>query len=90
MLNDYRVSVAGYSGGVLIAAKTRGQAKSRLFNRLDGDFPFTSLRARKMGPATTPEHFLDVARYRNVPWARIGDRVLVGGKLGVIVGCGAF
>jgi hypothetical protein len=51
--------------------------------------PFTSMRARVVGPPRSNDHFLHVARLRGRPDVRCGDRVRLGppdGRAGVIVG----
>jgi len=50
------------------------------------DVPFTAITCRKLGRPQTDAGFLKTAAYRNVPLARIGMRVEVGGDSGLIVG----
>lgn len=50
------------------------------------DVKFTDFRARKLGPAQTSEAFRRTATYRGMPNVRCGQRVMVDGAAGVIVG----
>ncbi len=67
---------------------TAGRAKSEYLMDLRESWPdvYTDLRAAKLGPCESTEAFKRVARYRGMPDVRCGQRVRVGGHLGVIVG----
>ncbi|MEJ8837733.1 hypothetical protein [Ramlibacter sp. AN1133] len=82
----FECRVVGFDGGTIINSTSRGKALGEFFHSLDGDYPFTDLRARKVGPPRSSEAFLRTARYRGLPNVRCGDRVLVGRDTGVIVG----
>lgn len=70
----------------VIHARTAGDAKSRFWRRLDGDFKYTDIRCRCVGgPITTPD-IERTATYRGVPFVRAGMAVIVDGVAGVIVG----
>ena len=74
-----------------INARTAGQAKVEYWRDVTDawpSIPYTAVRVRKLGKAVSSEAFLRVARYRNLPHARCGDRVVTtdGKHKGVIVG----
>lgn len=69
-----------------IHARTSGDAKSRFWRHLDGDFKYTDIRCRCIGdPVTTPD-IERTAKYRGVEFVRAGMTVIVDGVRGVIVG----
>lgn len=73
----------------VINARTAGQAKAEYFRDLHESWPsipYTALRCRLVGPASSSEDFIRCAAYRGVPDARCGQRVVVGESRGVIVG----
>ena len=82
----FECCLAGNSHAAIVNSTTRGKAKQEFFLLLDGDWPFTAIRARKLGAPHTSAEFRRTARYRGLPGLQCGDAVLVGGVPGVIVG----
>jgi hypothetical protein len=82
MLRAYECWVAGTDHGhTIVHASSAGKAKSEFF--LDAkepwpDLRFTQVRVLCVGAPQTSEDFLRTARYRGVPFARIGMKVIVG------------
>lgn len=85
----FRVTVVGTDWHQDINSTTPGQAKMRYYHDLRDSWqsiPFTALRVRKIGRASSSDEFLRVARYRGLPEARCGSQVKVGDEIGIIVG----
>jgi hypothetical protein len=75
----------------IVNAATRGRAKAEYFSGLRDpwpDIPWTALRARKVSGPLTSAAFLRVAKMRNLPGLRCGDRVRAkdGTWEGIVVG----
>lgn len=73
----------------IINALSLGQAKYHFLLDVREPWPdtkFTDVRGRKVGPAHTSDRFLHNARYRGMPEARCGDKVMVGTSEGLIAG----
>lgn len=74
----------------VIYHKTAGKAKAVLMRQLDcyTDLKYTDLRARKIPDPPESKDFRRTANYRDVPFAYIGQKVILGQKRkGIIVGC---
>lgn len=85
----FQVSVSGTDWTKVINARSRGQAKVEYWRDVTDawpSIPFTAMRCRKLGAPTSSDGFLRTAQYRGLPNLRCGDRVLVCGARGVIVG----
>jgi hypothetical protein len=85
----FQVSVKGKRWTTIVNARTPGQAKRIYYFEVREswpELPYTALRCRKIGPPHSSEQFLRNASYRGMPDVRCGQRVLVGGERGVIVG----
>lgn len=75
--------------GMVINARTRGQAKQEYHRHLlDAwpDVPWTALRCRKVGKPMSSDGFIRNANYRSMNDLRCGDEVWVGKNKGVVVG----
>jgi hypothetical protein len=75
--------------GTIINAASRGAALYEYLLHVRDCWPdvkYTDLRARKIGPSHTSEQFKLNAAYRGMPDLRCGQRVLVNGCEGVVVG----
>jgi hypothetical protein len=76
----YEVSIAGVDWPpTVINQASRGKAKRERFLSLQDagwEFPWTMLRARKMGSRATSAAFLRVAAMRGLPNLRCGSRVV--------------
>ncbi len=85
----FEVSVVGTDWRGVVNDRTAGRAKSRYYRELVDAWPgvpFTALRCRKVGAPVSSAAFRANALYRGLPSVMCGDRVLVGGGRGVIVG----
>lgn len=88
-LKAYEVSVVGTDWTQTVHETSAGRAKYKYLLDVREAWPdisFKHLRCRSIGKPRTDEGFAKTAGYRGVPFARIGMRVEVGGKPGVIVG----
>ena len=66
-----------------------GKAKSAYFNDISPHcdwLKYTHIKVRSLGAPITDEKFLNTAKYRNVPFARVGMAVEVLGRRGLIIG----
>ena len=89
VVSSFACRIKGDSHETTVHALTPGQAKSEYFRNVADVLPdlrFTDVRCRRLGGPIHSDNFLRTAKYRGVPFARIGMRVLVGGEQGVIVG----
>lgn len=89
-LRAFSCTVAGEPDdpGTIVNARSRGRAKSQYLSILDMDgIEYTDVRARVSGslPVTT-QRFIENAKYREIPFARVGMRVQVGNEKGAITG----
>jgi hypothetical protein len=85
----FEVNVAGREWAETVNARTSGQAKSEYFQGVRESWPgipFTALRCRKIGRPHTSKRFEACASYRGLAGLQCGQRVVVGGARGVIVG----
>jgi hypothetical protein len=88
-MQTFECTVKGTNWHTNVTARTSGKAKADYFRRVRDPWPdtkFTDIRCRSLGRCITDQRFLDTAKYRGVPFARIGMRVTVDGKWGTIVG----
>lgn len=88
-LHAYECRLRGENEGQVIHERSRNRAKGEYLLRIRDvcpDAKYTDIRVRCIGSPKTSERFLKTARYRGVPFARIGMRVSVGGEYGVLVG----
>lgn len=73
-----------------IFASTIGKAKSDYHRHISDpypDYPFTDIRAREVYDYVTPEVFYRMAKYRRIPFAKVGMKVTFkDGDEGVIIG----
>ena len=67
-------------------ATSYGKAKVQFYNYLDGDFDYTYIRCRKVGPIFTSDEFIRNAKYRGIEFAYCGMVIKVAGENGIIVG----
>ena len=84
-----RVAWAPQWGETIYNAASAGKAKLEHWRAVDDAWPgtkFTDVRARKIGAPHTSEAFRRNAQYRGMPDIKCGDRVLVGDRVGVVVG----
>lgn len=91
-LRAFRCNIRGKEWEHTIHALSAGKAKYEYFRDLREawpEIPFTAVTCHVAGPVTTPESFLATARYRGVPFARIGMKVTVGEWNGLILGANA-
>jgi len=87
MLRSYEVWVHPDSNHTTnVVAESAGKAKLQFRDYLDMDIDYIYFRCRVMPGFVTDESFLETANYRDVPFARIGMRVEVGDRKGMIVG----
>ena len=84
----FEVTVEGFPP-VIYNHRTAGKAKTLAFRDLSASYEsyrYTDLHVRKLGAPYSSERFISNAEYRGLPNARCGQRVVVGNKMGVIVG----
>ncbi len=89
LMQTFECNVKGINWQTQITARTLGKAKSEYLSRVRDAWPdvkYTDVRARSLGACVTTDEFLLTARYRGVPFARIGMKVDVDGRRGRIVG----
>lgn len=89
ILKSYKVreKYESAGSGVVIVARSSGQAKAQYLRWLDMDgVKYIDLRVSVVECCLSSERFLETAKYRNVPFARVGMRVRVGDQSGVIIG----
>jgi hypothetical protein len=88
-VRSYAVSYRHTPGESIVAATSPGRAKMQKWpdwQEVNPDARFTDLRVRVLDTLEQPSAFRRCMVYRQVPLARIGMRVEVGGMPGVIVG----
>ena len=85
----FELSVKGTNWKKIINHETAGKAKYSYW--LDvreswPDIPFTDIRCRKIGNPYTSDGFVRNAIYRGRPEIKCGQRVVIEGNAGVIIG----
>lgn len=88
-IRAYECRVKGFDWSGTIHAESAAKAKYRYWRDVSEPWPdvkFTHIRCRLLGAPITDESFAKTAQYRGVPFAKIGMRVQVEGRSGVIVG----
>lgn len=88
-LSAFACSLRGYPHETTVHSRNSNAAKSEFLSNIRDccpDAKYTDVRVRRLGEPQSDERFEQTARYRGVPLARIGMRVIVGTASGVIVG----
>lgn len=88
-MRAYEVGVIGKEWRTVVHAMTAGKAKYLYLLDIRDCYEgisFKHLTCRSLGAPRTDDGFLKTAKYRGVPFARIGMRVEVEGSSGLIVG----
>ena len=67
-------------------ATSYGKAKAQFLCYLDGEWEYTDIKCKVVGPVYTSDEFIRNAKYRNIEFAYCGMVVEVNGVKGVIVG----
>jgi hypothetical protein len=92
MMRAFECNIKGREWSTTVYGETRGQAKYRYLLHVRDAWPdisFKDLTCHALKPSEafrSSPGFLEVARRRGVPFARVGMKVTVEGHPGVIVG----
>lgn len=88
-VRSYACRVKDHSHEETVHATTASKARYAYFLDIRDclpDLKIMDIRVRSLGGPVTTDRFARCAAYRGVPFARVGMRVEVGGKPGMIVG----
>lgn len=88
-VKSFECGVKGTEWKRVICHETRSKARYRYLLDLQDVYPelsFKDITVRHVGPPITDAEFERTAKYRGVPFAKVGMKVITEGREGVIVG----